>query len=71
MLLVHSGRGLAWLGLLVRIGEKAKLLESGASSSQTPRAGTARLGSEESMKRALAWLGSDFVGAAWFYLLVF
>ena len=52
------------------ITEKAKLLESGASLSQTPRAGTARLGSENSWKRALARLSSDFVGAAWFYLLV-
>ena len=34
------------------ISEKAKLLESGASSSQTPRAGT-------------DWLGSDFNGPAW------
>ena len=50
--------------------EKAKLLESGASSSQTPRARTAWLGSENSRKGALAWLGSDFIGAAWFYLLI-
>ena len=51
--------------------EKAKLLESGASSSRTPRAGNARLGSENSRKGALVRLGSDFNGAAWFYVLVF
>jgi hypothetical protein len=46
-------------------------MDSGASSSQTPRARTARLGSENSWKGALARLSSDFAGAAWFYLLVF
>jgi hypothetical protein len=51
--------------------EKAKLLESGASSSQIHRAVTAQLSSENTWKGAIVKLGLDFVGAAWFYLLLF
>ena len=47
-----------WKGKLkekeAKYKEKNKLLESGASSSQTPRARTAWLGSENSWKGALA-----------------
>ena len=55
----------------VTASEKAKLLQSGASSSQTPIAGTTWLGYENSWIGALFRLGSDFDGAAWIYLIVF
>ena len=50
----------------LRVGpktEKVKLSESGASSSLTTGARTARLGSENSWSGALARIGSEFSGA--------
>ena len=44
--------------------EKVNLSESGASSSVTTGAGTARLGSENSWSGALARIGSEFAGAS-------
>ena len=51
--------------------EKAKLLESGASSNQTTRAGAAQLGSENSWKGALVRLGLDFIGALLGFIYLF